>query len=150
MRIKNRQNPRKIKGFSDFCLMELVTGRLVKKIVRWTVFREWAKRMASREQSVIAVWARQGEDLGPIPERAIKKTGTPCHYWSWWRESDPWPPPYQGGALPLSHTSTNQILDDFWLIFLFVKLCSFCFNWAVSRANLVFNDLELLLLSKLW
>ena len=26
MEIKNRQNPRKIKGFSDFCLMELVTG----------------------------------------------------------------------------------------------------------------------------
>ena len=26
MKIKKRQNPRKIKGFSDFCLMELVTG----------------------------------------------------------------------------------------------------------------------------
>ena len=35
------------------------------------------------------------------------------HTWSWWRESDPWPPPYQGGALPLSHTSMCCFLIDF-------------------------------------
>ena len=43
---------------------------------------------------------------------------------SWWRELNPWPLPYQGSALPLSHIS---IVSDLPFTVVYVtKICSGC------------------------
>ena len=60
---------------------------------------------------------------------------------SWWRELNPWPLPYQGSALPLSHIS---IVSDLPLTFGYVtRTCLYCQSLFFNFLIFIFDFIQI-------
>ena len=94
-----------------------------------------AKRTPSCEHAKIKPQMRNTSTKVKVPkQKKEKQNAFRIKYWSWWRDLNPWPPPYQGGALP---TVPHQHIFELPAYFIWIATyCQVIFyrnkkNWII-------------------